>query len=262
MMRSFVGEVTTKGIVTKDYSWFLMDDTNRKISEEALGNLEDDYNANSYGDVYPFQAPIVVYWVEGMEKGVIQQGHHRYTVCVKNKKEINYIITDCYRPCSMGHETEHQDHNLEELVWSYKQQNIKEYEILWDLHEKHPKYTYLNLTLLLNGKLTNTEKIRWGKFEVVGDYDVAIFKAEQRMKRYEEFLLATGRSDYSKEMLKVLIVALERPDFDWKYFIGRCKENADKANLNKEFKSISTNARAVALVQYLYNTNSRKNFFY
>lgn len=127
---------------------------------------------------------------------------------------------------------------------------------------KHRKYTYLNLTLLLNGKLTNTEKIRWGKFEVVGDYDIAIFKAEQRMKRYEEFLLATGRTDYSKEMLKVLIVALERPDFDWKYFIGRCKGNADKANLNKEFKSISTNARAVALVQYLYNTNSRKNFFY
>lgn len=181
---------------------------------------------------------------------------------MKNKKEINYIITDCYRPCSMGHEEEHQDHSVEELVWSYKQQNIKDYAILWDLHEENPKYTYLNLTLLLNGKLTTTDKIRWSAFEIVGDAEEAIFKAKRRIKRYEEYLKATGRNDYSKEMIKVLIHALERPDFDWSYFLERCNANADKAKLNKEFNSISTNARAVALLQFLYNTNSRKNFYF
>lgn len=81
-MKSFVGELTTKGIVTKDYSWFKMDDTNRKISEDAIENLEDDFNSNCFNDEYPFQSPVVVYWVEGMENGVIQQGHHRFTVCV------------------------------------------------------------------------------------------------------------------------------------------------------------------------------------
>ena len=261
-MKNFAGKMTTKGIVTKDYSWFEMDKTNRKINDKALKELKQDYNKNSRGDEYPFQAPIVVYWVEGMNKGIIQQGHHRYMVCVQEKKEINYIISDCYRPCSMGHETDHQAHGTDELIYSYMMQEKKSYEILHNLKETYPKYAEPTLTLFLNNKISTKPELRRGKFIIIEDPEKTHSIALERIRRFEEFLTASGRTERSKELIKTIISALERPDFDWDYFIGRCRKNGAESRLRLEYNSITSRAKANALVQFLYNHDSRKNFYF
>ena len=139
-MDRIIGKITPKGIITKEYSWFVPDKTNRLLTEENLKKLENDLNSNATGDSYPFQAPVVVYWVEGMNFGRIQQGHHRFEFCVRNNKEVNFIVTDCYRFCSQGHEKTGQDYKDFQMVWSYKKQEKERLDLT-----KRKKYDIIRI---------------------------------------------------------------------------------------------------------------------
>ncbi|MGU8987226.1 hypothetical protein ACV3V0_05875 [Clostridium perfringens] len=260
--REYVGDLTHKGIITKDYSWFEYDNTNRRIDEEALSSLEDDFNQDINDTEYPFQAPIIVYWVEGKTKGTIQQGHHRFEVCKRNNREINYIITPHYRHPSRGQEDLHQDWTTSELVESYAKEKIESYILLQKLKESYPKYSFAALTVFINSSVCSNDKLRTREFSIKGDATETYTKAVCRIKKFEEFLVASNRTDKPKEVIKVLIEAMERPDFDWKYFIERTNKNASEASVKDAFKSISTNAKAISLIQFYYNNKSQSNFYF
>lgn len=261
-MINFPGEITAKGIETYEYNWFKFDDLNRLIDHEALSDLKDDFNEDTKDGEYPFQAPIVVYWVKGMTEGIIQQGHHRFTVCKETKRQIRYSITDSYRPASRGQESVHQDWTTEELVYSYAKEGLEPYVVLQKLKNEHPSYSLVVLTTFVNGKTVQTQALRERLFTLETNKEEAYGIAKQRIIRFEEFNKAAQRSDKPKETVKALIKALDRPDFDWKYFIERTTANAPDARLKPEFNSISTSARATALIQFYYNHNSRRNFFF
>lgn len=263
MATAFPGNVTEKGIETFEYNWFKFDDLNRLIDQEALDDLKDDFNEDVIDGEYPFQAPIVVYWVKGMTEGIIQQGHHRLTVCKDTNRKVRYIITDSYRPSSRGQENLHQDWTTEELVYSYAKEGFGSYTILQRLKNEHPTYSLVVLTAFLNGSASSTQSLRNREFKLELDSsDEAYGRAKQRIIKFEQFNKVTGRTDRPKETVKWLIRAMERLDFDWKYFIERAKANAPEANIRTEFKSISTSSRAKAMISFYYNHNSRKNFVF
>ncbi len=260
-MSNFPGVLTEKGIETADYSWFKFDDLNRKLDSEALANLRDDFNEDVREFDYPFQSPIVVYWVNGMTEGIIQQGHHRFTVCKGSNRKVRYTITDSYRPSSRGQENHHQDWTTEELVCSYAKEGIEAYKVLQRLKNEHPNYSLVVLTTFMNGYPGSTQSLRERNFKTHCDNEVYGI-AKQRIIRFEEFNRAAQRTDKPKETVKALVDALKRENFDWKYFIERTLVNAPNAKLKPEFKSISTSARAKALIEYYYNNNSRRNFYF
>lgn len=257
-MNKFVGTLTEKGIVTKEYHWFKNDDTNRRLDSEALEELEESMNPNANEEEYPFQAPIVVYWDGEMSQGVIQQGHHRFHVCKAMNREVNYVITSEYMPPSRNQEYEHQDWETEELVESYAKEDIPSYRVLWEAKRAYPKYSFLALSVFFNKKVTSRDYIRRRKFKVDGNVDEALQVALYRIRKYEEFLNACQRNDKSKELIKAFISAYERPDFDWNYFIERCKANSSDIIDRQDYKSVNSNTKATALIMYLYNYNSKK----
>lgn len=261
-MKNYPGEITDKGIETFEYNWFKFDDLNRRLDQEALNDLKDDFNEDVKEREYPFQAPIVVYWVKGMTEGVIQQGHHRFTVCEENKRMVRYTITDAYRPSSRGQENQHQDWTTEELVYSYAKEGLESYSVLQKLKNEYPTYSLVVLAAFINGSSVSTQSLRNRLFNIELPTNEAYGRAKQRIIRFEEFNKAAQRTDKPKETVKTLIKSMNRPDFDWKYFIERTTSNAREAKLKPEFNSISTSARAIALIQFLYNHNSRKNFFF
>lgn len=261
-MDKFPGELTIKGLETDEYSWFSFDSFNRKLDKEALSNLKDDLNEDVKDGEYPFQAPVVVYWVNGMTEGVIQQGHHRFTVCKEEERRIRYTITDSYRPSSRGQENQHQDWTTEELVFSYSEEGIESYKLLQKLKNEHPNYSLVVLTTFINGYPASSQSLRERNFKTDKSTQKENYGlAKQRIIKFEEFNRAAQRTDKPKETVKVLIEALGNVNFDWKYFIERTSANAQNAKLHPEFKSISTKARAKALIEFYYNHNSRKNFF-
>lgn len=263
-MKNYPGQITAKGIETNDYSWFKSDFLNRVIDREALADLRDDFNEDVSETEYPFQAPIVVYWVKGMTEGIIQQGHHRFAVCQEENRGIRYTVTDSYRPSSRGQENQHQDWTTEELVESYAKEGIESYKILQKLKNEHPNVSLVVLTTFINGYPASTQGLRERNFKTEKDTPIeeVYGVAKQRIIRFEEFNKAAQRTDKPKETVKALIKALENENFNWKYFIERTTANAPEARLKPEFKSISTSARAKALIQFYYNHNSRKNFFF
>lgn len=259
----FPGNLTIKGIETNEYSWFREDEYNRPLDNEALLELKDDFNQDVKDGDYPFQAPIVVYWVKGMTEGIIQQGHHRFAVCKDENRVVRYIVTDVYRPSSRGQENQHQDWSTEELISSYAREGIEPYVVLQKLKNEHPSYSLVVLTTFLNNYPVSTKYLRDRLFKLsITDTEEAYGKAKQRILRFEEFNKSADRTDKPKETVRALIVAMERTDFDWNYFLERAKVNAREIRLRPEFKSISTSARATGLIQFLYNHNSRKNFFF
>jgi hypothetical protein len=259
----FPGVITEKGIETHDYSWFKFDDLNRLLGQEALADLKDDFNEDTKENEYPFQAPIVVYWVRGMTEGVIQQGHHRFTVCKDSNLQIRYTVTDSYRPSSRGQENQHQDWTTDELVQSYAKEGLEPYFVLQKLKNEHPTYSLVVLSAFINGSAVSTQALRNRSFKLeLGLADESYGRAKQRIIKFEQFNKVSQRTDRPKETVKMLVKAMERQDFDWKYFIERAEANCHEARLKPEFKSISTSARAIAMIQFYYNHNSRKNFFF
>lgn len=252
--------LNTGGIVTKNYDWFIADKYNRNLDEDALLELQEDLNQDIEEEEYPFQAPIVVYWTEGMENGIISQGHHRFEVVKRLNRDLVYVITNTFRPSSRGQETEHQSWTTEELVQSYAREGIESYVILNVLKEKHPRYSYAALSVFLNDTSTSKDKLRERKFQL--NSSASLDRAEERIAKYEEFKQAAVRDDNSKEVIRVIVQAIDTPSFDWNYFIERTKANASEAKIRLEFSSISTNARATSLVQFYYNHKSKKNFFF
>lgn len=252
--------LATGGIVTKDYNWFIPDQYNRNLDEDALLELQEDLNQDISEDEYPFQAPIVVYWKPDMDHGIISQGHHRFEVVKRLNRELVYVLTNTFRPSSRGQETEHQSWTTEELVKSYAREEIDAYVILNALKEKHPRYSYAALSVFLNDTATSKDKLRERKFQL--NSGASLNRAEERIAKYEEFKQAAVRDDNSKEVIRVIVQAIDNPSFDWDYFIERTKANASEAKIRLEFNSISTNARATSLVQFYYNHKSKKNFYF
>lgn len=252
--------LATGGIVTKDYNWFIPDQYNRNLDEDALLELQEDLNQDISEDEYPFQAPIVVYWQPDMDHGIISQGHHRFEVVKRLNRQLVYVLTNTFRPSSRGQETEHQSWTTEELVKSYAREEIDAYVILNALKEKHPRYSYAALSVFLNDTATSKDKLRERKFQL--NSGASLNRAEERIAKYEEFKQAAVRDDNSKEVIRVIVQAIDNPSFDWDYFIERTKANASEAKIRLEFNSISTNARATSLVQFYYNHKSKKNFYF
>lgn len=261
LMNGLPGTLNASGtITTTNYDFFKDDELNREKDEDALLDLQDDFNQDINETEYPFQAPIVVFWKEGMQNAIVNQGHHRLEVCKRTEREINYVITNHFRPSSRGQETEHQAWTTQELVKSYALEGIPSYTILNRLKVENPEFSYMALAVFLNKTSTSKEKLRNRKFELLtgATYE----RANERIKKYNEFKQAAKRDDNSKEVIRVLVNAMENPLFDWKYFLERAAANAGEVKTRTEFASISTNARATSLIQFYYNYNSKKNFYF
>lgn len=250
----------TGGIVTKNYDWFIPDQYNRQLDEDALLELQEDLNQDISDEEYPFQAPIVVFWTPEMNHGIISQGHHRFEVVKRLNRELKYVITNTFRPSSRGQETEHQSWTTEELVQSYAREGFEPYVLLNKLKVDHSRYSYAALSVFLNNNATSKDKLRSREFKLHSD--ASLERAEERIAKYEEFKKATMREDNSKEVIRVIVQAIDNPSFDWEYFIDRCKANAAEAKDRTQFSSISTNARATSLIQFYYNHKSKKNFYF
>lgn len=247
-------------ITTTNTDFFIDDEFNREKDEDALLDLQDDFNQDIKDHEYPFQAPIVAFWTAGMENAIINQGHHRLEVCKRTNREVNYVITQHFRPSSRGQESQHQAWTTEELVKSYAAEKIPAYVVLNQLKIEHPEFSYMALSVFLNATPISKEKLRNRKFELFpsSSYD----RAKHRIKLYNEYKRMALREDNSKEVIRVLVNAMENPLFDWDYFLERAASNAAEAKSRPEFSSISTNARATSLIQFLYNYKSKKNFYF
>ena len=108
--------------------------------------------------------------------------------------------------------------------------------------------------------MTTKPKIRDGYFKLKADYETSKVNALKRIELFEEFCKAAKRTDRPKELIRALFDALEYKEFDWNYFIKRCKANADEVNSQLVYQSITSSARAKLMITRLYNLNSHKNF--
>lgn len=261
----YVGRLNHSGSITTDkYEFFEFNKMNRIIDPEIIHDLENDFCENIGDKDYPFEAPVVVYYQKGMKSAIILQGHHRVMVCMQQGRNINYVIANNLRSPSISQQKRHQDWKTEDLVYSYSEELILDYQILYRLKQENKKYSLIALTVMLNGKVTNVDNIREKKFKIENSeskedaYDIAT----DRIKKYEQFLKASRRNDRSKELIKCIIEAIDNKSFKWDYFISRCEINSHEINTNYNFRSISTSAKAKALIEKLYNTNSRKHFYF
>ena len=261
---SFPGILSENGgWITKDYDSLIFHQLNRVISEDALLDLEEDMNEDINEFEYPFQEPIVVYYDKEQGKFIIQSGHHRYLVCKKQNRELKVVISDYHRSPSRGFENEHVSWTNEELIESYAEEGIESYSLLVRLKDKYPQYSFIALSVFINGVATNKSVIRHRKFKLkCKDYIESYSIADNRIQKFEEYKKATQREDNSKEVIKVLVRAMEKNDFNWEFFIQRARANANEAKIRPEFSSISTNARAISLIEFLYNYKSKRNFYF
>lgn len=250
----------TGTITTTNLDFFVDDELNREKDEDALLDLQDDFNQDINDHEYPFQAPIVVFWQEGMNKAIVNQGHHRLEVCKRTNREINYVVTNFFRPSSRGQESQHQAWTTEDLVKSYALEGIESYTVLNRLKTENPEFSYMALAVFLNNTPSSKDKLRNRDFTLIpgASYE----KASERIKKYNEYKRMAMREDNSKEVIRVLVNAMENPLFDWGYFLERAASNAAEVKTRPEFASISTNARATSLIQFLYNYKSKKNFYF
>ena len=261
-MKNFIGKLTVKGIKTRKYDFLKFDETNREIDDEILYDLKNDLCEGISEHEYPFYAPIVCYWKPVMKHAIIQQGHHRFCVCKELNRDIHYVITDNYRQPSRGQEEAHQDWKTKDLVESYVKEGIEDYKLLYKLYNENPKYSLIALTAMINGKICDVKRIRKREFKIENtNIDVERI-AKDRIEKYDTFLKISQRSDRGKELITALIRACEREDFNFNYFIERSEKNASEIKIMHDFKSISTKAKAEALIQKYYNYKSRKNFFF
>lgn len=266
-MNFYPGTVTEKGIVTNKHDWFELDRANREIDEEKIKTFKKKLNSTAKEGEYPFRSPVVVYWTKGMEKGRINMGHHRFEYCRKNGLNVNYVITDSPERADEDQVREGQDWDTEQRVranyikYTEGQREFEDYALLFKLRNEFPRYSLNFLTVAFNGKSASTKAIDENRFRI-NNKNQPLKRARIRIEMYEEFLSAADRKDKSREIFMRLIEAINNPIFDWDYFIKRTKVNAPAINMKAELRSINNYAQAETLIMYLYNTNSRKNFYF
>ena len=260
-MENYVGLLTDKGIVAtkKDYNWFELDGANRLIQDEHVDILLNDFN-NGIDEVeYPFMSPIVVYFDRKRDKGIIQQGHHRFIACTKTNRNINYVLTNV-KSVTKGQNNGHQDFTIEELVYSYKLQGNQSYKELYKIYEQYEGFfSYASIEVAMFGyrKTRREISLKSGNF-AYSQQDLETCK--KVLERYIEFnnVIKFGRSA-NREIVHALHETLERRDFNWKYFIKRCPKFS---NIKDVFTDVSSYKNAKAMIERIYNFSSREIPFY
>ncbi|MBP3907966.1 MAG: hypothetical protein J6D33_03480 [Turicibacter sp.] len=243
---------------------FINDPLNRPIEQSAVNNLKMRVNFTENKDDYPFIEPLIAAVKKG-ETGdislVVTHGNHRLEACKQMNRKVRYIVTDTYRPAFTGQQDLHQDWMTKHLISSFSKQGITEYVILNRLYEKYPQYSFGALTIFLNQKITSDKKLRNKEF--ILSEGASLKLAIDKIRKFEQFKYASDLKLNSKEVIKALIEALDREDFDFEYFLTRCEGNAAELKVRPEFASISTRVRARNLIQFCYNNNSKsKNFYF
>lgn len=260
-MKNYVGLLTEKGIVagSEDYDWFQLDGANRLIKDEYVDILLDDFNDNINDTEYPFMAPLVVYWKSGMEKGIIQQGHHRFKACVASGRSINYVLTS-QKSVTKGQNNGHQDFTIEELVYSYKLQGNQYYNELYKLYEQYDGFfSYASIEIAMFGyrKTKKDISLKGGNFRY-SQSDLE--NCKNVLKRYIEFnnIIKFSKSA-NREIVRAIHETLNRNDFNWEYFIRRCPKFS---NIKDTFTDLSAYKNAKAMFERIYNFSSRETPFY
>lgn len=249
------------------------DSCNRDLDINNIEQLMLDRNPVKDPCDYPFSEPAVGWWDAENEQLVLKDGNHRAHVCRRLGTKFRFTIVQENYSIFNGKRSDKMAWKVNDLVHSYAKAGLDAYTQLVELHNLYPQYPFPTLTLFFNGTMTSARNLRYGEFEIKDQFPqsrlnpdgtlTAFELAEMRLKMFERFNTSAQRNDCPKELIKNLIIAFERPEFDFEYFIKRTTANAPAAALKPELsQSISTKVRARYLIQFYYNENSKSHVFY
>ena len=249
------------------------DSWNRDLDMDNIEQLMLDKNHVKDPLDYPFSEPAVGWWDAENGQLVLKDGNHRAHVCRRLGTKFRFTIVQENYSIFNGKRSDKMAWRVTDLVHSYAKAGFDAYVQLVKLLDLYPHYPFPTLTLFFNGNMTSARKLRYREFEIKEQFPqsrlnpdgtlTAFELAEIRLKMFERFNVSAQRKDYPKELIKNLIIAFERPEFDFEYFIKRTTANAPAAALRPELsQSISTNVRARYLIQFYYNENSKSHVFY